>query len=201
LHLNIMASLAGKDPLEFRLSHLKDKRMRGVLTAAAKQFGWKSSKTPSGRGYGISCGIDAETYVACMAEVEVDRGSGRIAVKRVVCAQDMGQVVNPQGATIQMEGCITMGLGYALSEEVRFSNGRLLDVNFDTYEIPRFSWVPEIETVIVPNPDLAPKGGGEPAIVCMCGVLATAVYDATGAKVLQLPMTPQRVKSALEKAA
>jgi CO/xanthine dehydrogenase Mo-binding subunit len=198
LHMNIMASLAGKDPLEFRLSHLKDKRMRGVLTAAAKQFGWTPSKTPGGRGYGISCGIDAETYVASMAEVEVDRSSGMIQVKRVVCAQDMGQVVNPQGATIQMEGCITMGLGYALSEEVRFNNGRLLDVNFDTYDIPRFSWVPEIETVIVPNPALEPKGGGEPAIVCMGGVLATGVYDATGAKVLQLPMTPQRVKKALE---
>jgi isoquinoline 1-oxidoreductase len=199
LQMNIMASLAGKDPLEFRLSHLKDKRMRGVLTAAAKQFGWTSSKTPSGRGYGISCGIDAETYVASMAEVEVDRSSGMIEVKRVVCAQDMGQVVNPQGAVIQMEGCITMGLGYALSEEVHFSNGRLLDVNFDTYDIPRFSWLPKIETVIVPNPTLAPKGGGEPAIVCMGGVLATAVYDATGAKMRQLPMTPQRVKSALEK--
>jgi CO/xanthine dehydrogenase Mo-binding subunit len=170
-----------------------------VLTAAAKQFGWTSSKTPSGRGYGISCGIDAETYVASMAEVEVDRSSGMIEVKRVVCAQDMGQVVNPQGAVIQMEGCITMGLGYALSEEVHFSNGRLLDVNFDTYDIPRFSWLPKIETVIVPNPTLAPKGGGEPAIVCMGGVLATAVYDATGAKMRQLPMTPQRVKSALEK--
>jgi nicotinate dehydrogenase subunit B len=199
LQMNIMASLAGKDPLEFRLSHLKDKRMRGVLTAAAKQFGWTPSKTPSGRGYGISCGIDAETYVASMAEVEVDRSSGMIEVKRVVCAQDMGQVVNPQGAVIQMEGCITMGLGYALSEEVHFSNGRLLDVNFDTYDIPRFSWLPKIETVIVPNPTLAPKGGGEPAIVCMGGVLATAVYDATGAKMRQLPMTPQRVKSALEK--
>ena len=198
LQMNIMASMAGKDPLEFRLSHLKDKRMRGVLEAAAKQFGWTPSKTPSGRGYGISCGIDAETYVASMAEVEVDRSSGMIEVKRVVCAQDMGQVVNPQGATIQMEGCITMGLGYALSEEVRFSNGRLLDVNFDTYAIPRFSWLPQIETVIVPNPTLEPKGGGEPAIVCMGGVLATAVYDATGAKVLQLPMTPQRVKSALK---
>jgi len=199
LQMNIMASVAGKDPLEFRLSHLKDKRMRGVLTAAAKQFGWTPSKTPSGRGYGISCGIDAETYVASMAEVEVDRSSGMIAVKRVVCAQDMGQVVNPQGAAIQMEGCITMGLGYALSEEVHFNNGRLLDVNFDTYDIPRFSWLPEIETVIVPNPTLAPKGGGEPAIVCMGGVLATAVYDATGAKMLQLPMTPQRVKNALAK--
>lgn len=199
LHMNIMASMAGKDPLEFRLSHLKDKRMRGVLSAAAKQFGWTPSQTPSGRGFGISCGIDAETYVACMAEVEVDRSSGMIVVKRVVCAQDMGQVVNPQGATIQMEGCITMGLGYALSEEIHFNNGRLLDVNFDTYEIPRFSWLPQIETVLVPNPTLEPKGGGEPAIVCMGGVLATAVYDATGAKVLQLPMTPQRVKNALEK--
>jgi nicotinate dehydrogenase subunit B len=199
LQMNIMASRAGKDPLEFRLNHLKDKRMRRVLKAAAKQFGWTPSKTPSGRGCGISCGIDAETYVASMAEVEVDRASGIITVKRVVCAQDMGQVVNPEGATLQMEGCITMGLGYALSEEVHFSDGRLLDVNFDTYAIPRFSWLPKIETVIVPNPSLPPKGGGEPAIVCMGGVLATAVYDATGAKVLQLPMTPQRVKSALKK--
>jgi nicotinate dehydrogenase subunit B len=198
LQMNIMASMAGRDPLEFRLNHLKDKRMRRVLEAAAKQFGWTPSKTPSGRGYGISCGIDAETYVASMAEVEVDRGSGMIQVKRVVCAQDMGQVVNPQGAAIQMEGCITMGLGYALSEEVHFSDGRLLDVNFNTYEIPRFSWLPQIETVIVPNPALPPKGGGEPAIVCMGAVLATAVYDATGAKVLQLPMTPQRVKGALK---
>jgi len=137
--------------------------------------------------------------IPAMAEVEVDRSSGMIKVKRVVCAKDMGQVVNPKGATIQMEGCITMGLGYALSEEVRFKNDRLLDVNFDTYDIPRFSWLPQIETVIVPNPTLTPKGGGEPAIVCIGGVLATAVHGATGAKMRQLPMTPQRVKNALKK--
>lgn len=199
LHINTMASKAGKDPLEYRLSHLKNKRMRRVLKAAAKQFGWKAAEIPSARGYGISCGIDAETYVAAMAEVEVDKKSGNIRVKRVVCAQDMGQVVNPQGATLQMEGCITMGLGYALAEEVRFSNGQILDLNFDTYEIPRFSWLPEIETVLVENSELPPKGGGEPAIICMGGVLATAVYDATGAKMLQLPMTPERVKKALKR--
>jgi CO/xanthine dehydrogenase Mo-binding subunit len=197
LQLHLMANKAGKDPLAFRLSHLKDKRMRSVLIAAAKQFGWTPEKTPSGRGYGVSCGIDAETYVASIAEVEVDKASGAIDVKRVVCAQDMGQVVNPQGATTQMEGCITMGLGYALTEEVRFKDGRILDTLFDTYMLPRFSWLPKIETVIVPNPDLPPKGGGEPAIVCMGGVLATAVYDATGAVVRQLPMTPERVKKAL----
>jgi isoquinoline 1-oxidoreductase len=110
----------------------------------------------------------------------------------------MGQVVNPQGATIQIEGCLTMGLGYALAEEMRFENGKLLDTNFDTYILPRFSWVPDIQTVIVSNSTLPPKGGGEPAIICMGGVLATAVHDATGAKVLQLPMTRERVMAALK---
>ena len=199
LQLNIMAAAAGRDPLEFRLNHLEDRRMRGVLQAAADRFGWTAAEPPSGRGYGISCGIDAGTYVAAMAEVAVDRASGEITVKRVVCAQDMGQVVNPRGAALQMEGCITMGLGYALSEEIHFSDGRLLDVNFDTYTIPHFSRLPEIETVIVPNEALPPKGGGEPAIVCMGGVLATAVYDATGARLFQLPMTPERVRAALER--
>jgi len=198
LHLNLMAAAAGQDPLDFRLGHLKDRRMRSVLEAVAQKFGYTPARTPSGRGIGIACGIDAETYVAAMAEVEVDQNNGAIQVKRVACAQDMGQVVNPQGATIQMEGCVTMGLGYALAEEMRFDNGRLLDTNFDTYAIPRFSWVPRIETVIVPNPLLPPKGGGEPAIVCMGGVLATAVHDATGARVLQLPMTRERVKAALQ---
>jgi isoquinoline 1-oxidoreductase len=198
LHLNLMAAAAGQDPLEFRLRHLKDLRMRSVIEAVAQKFGYTSAKPPSGRGIGIACGIDAETYVAAMAEVVVDPKNGAVRVKRVVCAQEMGQVVNPQGATIQMEGCLTMGMGYALAEEMRFDSGRLLDTNFDTYTIPRFSWVPEIETVIVPNPSLPPKGGGEPAIVCMGGVLATAVHDATGAKVLQLPMTRDRVKAALK---
>ena len=110
-------------------------------------------------------------------------------------------MVNPQGAKIQMEGCITMGLGYALSEEVRFSDGKLLNTTFDTYAIPRFSWLPEIDTVILKNPKLPPKGGGEPAIICMGGVIATAVFDAVCAKQLQLPMTPERVREALKSAA
>ena len=198
LHHNLLAAAAGQDPLTFRLRHLKDQRMRSVLEAVAKKFGYSPSKPPSGRGVGIACGIDAETYVAVMAEVAVNEANGAIQVKRLVCAQEMGQVVNPQGATIQIEGCLTMGLGYALGEEMRFSDGKLLDTNFDTYHIPRFSWVPEIESVIVPNNSLPPKGGGEPAIICMGGVLATAVHDATGAKVLQLPMTRDRVKAALQ---
>jgi nicotinate dehydrogenase subunit B len=199
LHMNLMASKAGIDPLEFRLRHVRDQRMMAVLKAAAEKFCWRSSRTPSGRGYGICCGKDAGTYVATMAKVEVDKGSGKGQVKRVVCAQDMGFVVNPEGARMQMEGCITMGLGYALTEEVRFKNGQIFDLNFDTYNIPRFSWLPKIETVLIENARLTPQGGGEPAIICMGGVIATAIYDATGAKLFQLPMTPARVKEALEK--
>lgn len=196
--IEIMAAKAGVDPLEFRLKHLKDERMLKTLKTAAEKFGWTPAKGPSGRGFGIACGIDAGTYVSLMAEVDVDRNSGDVQVKRVVCAQDMGLVINPAGAIIQIEGCITMGLGYALSEEIHFNGGQIHDLNFDTYEIPRFSWLPKIETVLVENNDLAPQGGGEPAIICMGGVVANAIFDATGARLFQQPMTPDRVKAAMQ---
>ena len=195
-HIDIMASKAGIDPLEFRLKNLKDKRMLGVLTAAAEKFGWTKSKAAKGRGYGISLGIDAGTYVAHMAEVEVDK-KGAVQVKRVVCAQDMGLSINPEGAKMQIEGCITMGLGYALTEEIHFKGGEIFDLNFDTYEIPRFSWLPKIETVLIEAKDSPHQGGGEPAIICMGAVVANAIFDATGARLFQLPMTPERIKAAL----
>jgi isoquinoline 1-oxidoreductase len=195
--IEMMAENAKMDPFEFRMINLKDKRMRNVLNAVAEKFGWAKKKKENGTGFGIACGIDAGTYVATMAEVKVDKNRGHVQVERVVCAQDMGISINPQGATIQMEGCITMGLGYALSEDVHFRGGMILDRNFDSYEIPRFSWLPKIETVILEHNDLTPQGGGEPAIITMGGVLANAIYDAIGARVLQLPMTPARIKAAL----
>jgi nicotinate dehydrogenase subunit B len=198
-HIDILAAKAGMDPLEFRMQNLADKRMQRVLQAAAQKFGWKPAKTPSGRGYGIACGIDAGTYVAAITEAGVDRATGSVKVKRVVCVQDMGLAVNPEGATIQMEGCITMGLGYALKEHIRFEGQAILDANFDTYEIPRFSWLPEIETVIIDNKDADPQGGGEPAISIMGAMLANAIYDATSARLFQLPMTPERIKEAMKK--
>ncbi len=197
LHFNLMAEKAGIDPLEFRLRHLKDGRMKGVLKAAAEKIGWKPHKGPSGRGWGISCSLDANSYVAFMGEIEVDKKSGKVRLKKIVCAQDMGLCVNPQGSTIQMEGAMTMGLGYALSEEVGFKGGKILDENFGTYEIPRFSWLPEIETIIIDNMDKPAQGCGEPPIVGMGAVIATGIHDATGAKVFRLPMTPPRVKEAL----
>ena len=197
--IETMAAKAGMDPVEFRLKNLIDKKMIRVLKAAAEKFGWKPAKGPSGRGFGVGCGIDAGTYVASIAEVDVDRSTGHVQVKRVVCAQDMGLVINPAGATIQMEGCIMMGLGYALTEQVHFKGGEVLDRNFDTYEIPRFSWLPAIETVIIENNDADPQGGGEPAIIVMGAIIANAIFDATGVRLYHLPMTPERVKEAMGK--
>ncbi|GAB4253616.1 MAG: molybdopterin-dependent oxidoreductase [Acidobacteriota bacterium] len=196
-HVDRLAAAAGLDPVEFRLRNLKDERMRRVLEAAVERFGKPVAKAPSGQGVGVACGIDAGTYVAHLAEVEVDEKTGKVRVRRVVCAQDMGLCVNPEGARIQMEGCITMGLGYALEERLRFRGGKILDRNFNTYKIPRFSWVPEIETVILENQDLPPQGGGEPAIICMGGLLANAVYDKTGVRLERLPLSADRIKAGM----
>jgi len=196
-HIDLMAAKLAMDPLEFRLKNLSDQRMMRVLKAAAERFGWRTSPLPSGRGLGVACATDVGAYVATMAEVEVDRESGRVRVNRIVCAQDMGLVINPEGAKSQMEGSLTMGLGYALAEEIRFNGGEILDRNFDTYEIPRFSWLPKIETVLIENSEIPPAGGGEPPIVCMGGVIANAIFDATGARLFELPMTPERIKNAL----
>jgi isoquinoline 1-oxidoreductase len=198
--IDIMAAKAKVDPLEFRLNNTSDARMRRVLQSVADRFGWKKAAIPSGRGYGLACGIDSETYVAEMAEVRVDKATGNVRVVRIVAAQEMGIIINPDGAKMQMEGCITMGLGYALSEDISFKGGQIFTTNFDTYELPRFSILPQIETILVKNDELPPKGGGEPAIVPIGAVIANAIFDATGARLYRFPFVPDRVKEALKKA-
>jgi CO/xanthine dehydrogenase Mo-binding subunit len=195
--IDVMAEEAGMDPLEFRLHNLADERMKRILMAAAKKFGKSFSKAPSGKGYGLACTDYLGTYLATMAEVKVNRSNGKVQVLRVVCAQDTGEVINPEGTRLQIEGCITMGLGYCFTEEIRFSKGRILDENFDTYEIPRFSWTPKIETVLVDNPEMPPQGCGEPAITAMGAVIANAVYDVIGKRMFTLPMTQARIQKVL----
>lgn len=200
--IDIMAVKLGIDPVQFRLDNLtKNQRMRRTLETAAKQFGWEPKPAPSGRGVGVALGIDAGTHVATIAQVEVDKSTGRIKVPRVVCAQDMGFVVNPEGAIAQIESCVNMGIGYTLFEELHFNGTNVLDRSFASYRIPRFSDVPQkIEAVLVDAKDSPSQGGGEPAIITVGAAVANAVFDATGARLFQLPMTPERVLAALEKA-
>ncbi len=158
VQIDIMASAAGIDPLEFRLKNLKDVHIIDCLKAVADKFGYVAGKTQGGRGIGIACGADAGAWVAHMAEVKVDKNTGKVQVVRIACAQDMGLCVNPEGATIQMEGCLTMGLGYTFSEEIFFEGGNIKDRGFDTYTIPKFSWLPKIDTVILPRMNQPPQG-------------------------------------------
>ena len=197
--IDIMAAAAGVDPLEFRLKNLKDEKMIACWKAVADKFGYVPAKTPSGRGIGIACGTDAGSWVALMAEIKVDTSTGKVKVLRIACAQDMGLCVNPQGALIQMEGCITMGLGYSLSEEIQFEGGNIANLGFDNYEIPRFSWVPKMDCIILDRQDQPPKGGGEPAIIAIGAIIANAIHDATGARLYSMPFTPARILEALKR--
>jgi len=190
-HIDVMAAKTGIDPVQFRLMNLTDARMIRVLKAAADKFKWTPAKAPSGRGHGVAILDYLNTYVAAMAEVEVEKTTGRIRVKRVTVAQDLGQAINPEGIRVQMEGCVIMGLSSVLTEEIHFNGGDVKDRNYNSYEITRFSWVPEIETVLVDNPELPPQGCGEPTITCMAGLLANAVFDATGRRPFRLPLAPR----------
>jgi isoquinoline 1-oxidoreductase len=196
-HTDLLAQAAGMDPMQFRLNNLRDERMIRVLRKAAEKFGQDFSTGPSGKGYGIACTNYLNTYVATIAQVSVNGTTGSVKVERVVCAQDMGEIINPRGAKLQIEGGITMGLSAALSEEIEFLGGRIQTENFNTYQITRFSDAPSVEVVLVDNPDIPPQGCGEPAITTIGAALANAIFDAAGARVFTLPMTPERILNAM----
>jgi len=196
-HIDMLAAKAAVDPLEFRLNNLSNARLRRVLETASRQFGYTPGHLPSGRGIGMACGVYSNACNATIAEVSVDRGSGTVKVKRVVMALDVGLAINPDGLRQQAEGSVMMGLSSALSEEVKFRGGDVLTRSFGDYALARFSWMPKIEIVLVDNPETPALGSGEPPIICMGAALANAIFDASGARVLQMPMTPERVKSAL----
>ncbi len=142
--------------------------------------------------------IDAGSYAATMAEVHVDATSGKITVLRIVCAQDLGVVVHPEGAAMQTEGGLTRGPRDTLGEEVQFRDGEILDRNFDTLDIPRLGSDPRVQVVPVRADDVAPQGCGEPAVTTTGAVIANAVFDATGVRIDRLPMLPQRVRQAIQ---
>ena len=177
---------------------MNDEKMSATLKLAAKTFDWKRKKQ-NGHGYGIALGADAGTSVAMIAEVYVNKTTGEVQPLRIVCAQDMGQVVNPHGAILQTEGGITMGLGYALYEDIEFNGGKIKSSSFNNYEITRFSKTPKIECVFVDKKDDKPQGAGEPAIICVGGAIANAVFDACGARVNRMPVTSKRILEKLKK--
>ncbi|MHB1556481.1 MAG: xanthine dehydrogenase family protein molybdopterin-binding subunit [Isosphaeraceae bacterium] len=192
-HVDDLARAIGMDPLAFRLKNLKDSRMRDVLEAAARAFGW-DRKAESGRGVGIAVGMEKGGFIATCAEVAVDRSSGRVQVLRAVSAFDCGAVVNPDHLKNQIEGALVMGLGGALFEAIAFDDGKIQNPKFSKYRVPRFRDVPEIEVVLIDRKDVAPAGAGETPIVAIAPAVGNAIRDATGVRLRSMPMVPRGLK-------
>ncbi|MEZ5354820.1 MAG: molybdopterin cofactor-binding domain-containing protein [Bryobacteraceae bacterium] len=178
-----LAAAAGADPLEFRLANLDDARMRGVLEAAAREFGWeRRAKTA-----GIACGTEKGSYVAACAAVRAE--GGRVHVDELVMAFECGAILNPANLRAQIEGSIIQGMGGALSEEMLFENGKLLNGKFAQYRVPRFRDVPaKMRVIMVNRPDLASAGAGETPIIAVAPAIANALFAATGARRRALPL-------------
>jgi CO/xanthine dehydrogenase Mo-binding subunit len=195
VHIDELAHSLKMDPLEFRLKNLKDDRLRAVLEAAAKTFGWGKSKPAANHGFGIAGGFEKRGYVANCAEVAVDRASGKARIVRVVTAFECGAVVNPDGLKNQVEGAVIQGIGGALFEAIDFENGKILNPRFSRYRVPRFSDMPKLETVLLDRKDLQPAGAGECPIVALAPAVGAAIFDATGVRLRSLPMVPNGLKS------
>jgi isoquinoline 1-oxidoreductase len=186
-----LAAAAGADPLEFRLRHLTNDRLRAVLLAAVERFGWrdqrKKNTSRQTTGLGLACGIEKGSYAACCAKIEVG-ADGAFKVSKVVEAYECGAIQNPANLKAQVEGCIIMGLGGALTEEMRFKDGKILNASFGRYRVPRFKDVPEIETVLVDRPDLASVGAGETPIIGIAPAIANALFHAAQTRIRSLPI-------------
>jgi len=190
VHMDVLASAVKMDSLDFRRKNLSDERMRAVLEAAAKSFGWPRRKTQERQGFGIACGAEKGSYVATCAEVSVDRGSGAVRVARLVEAFECGAIVNPDGLRNQVVGAMIQGLGGALFEAIEFENGRIKNSRFSNYRVPRFRDVPEIEAVLLDRKDIPSAGAGETPIMAVAPAIGNAIFDATGVRLNNLPMVP-----------
>jgi isoquinoline 1-oxidoreductase len=195
-HMDASARLAQMDPFEFRMKNASDPRLRAILEAAAKAFGWPRKKTQEGQGFGISAGFEKGSYVATCAEVAVERASGTVKVVRVVEAFECGAIVNPDGLRNQVTGAVIQGLGGALFEAVGFENGRIKNAHFSQYRVPRFRDVPEIEVVLLDRKDIPSAGAGETPIMGIAPAVGNAIFDATGIRLNSMPLAPNGVRTA-----
>lgn len=193
-----LAAAAQIDPLEFRLRHLTDPRAIAVLQAAAQQSGW-GTPLPAGVGRGLAFAQyeNEVAYVATVAQVQVDTRSGAIRVQRIVTAHDCGLIINPDGLRNQIEGNVLQSLSRALYEEVTFDASHITSVDWDSYPILKFSDVPEVDVVLINRSDQPAVGAGEPATITTAPAIANAIFHASGARVRQIPFTPQRIQTAL----
>ncbi|HUU34225.1 MAG TPA: molybdopterin cofactor-binding domain-containing protein, partial [Vicinamibacterales bacterium] len=203
-----LAARAGADAVEYRLRHLRDPRLIDVVKAAAKAASWQTRPSPAAprapgggaRGRGFACVLyeGDNGYCALVAEVDVDRATGTIRVTRLVSAQDCGPISSPDGMRNQVEGGALQGLSRALGEAVTWNDTRVTSVDWRTYRsLTLGTEMPTIESVLIDRPDQEAMGAGETTVTLVAAAVGNAVFDATGARLREVPFTPERVKAAL----
>ncbi len=200
-----VAHAVGADPVEFRLRHLKAPRDIAVIKAAAERVGWQTRPSPrrdqvgdkvSGRG--IAYSQRNGTVCAVVAEVDVDRSTGKIWARKFTVAHDCGQIINPDGLVKCIEGNIVQGTSRTLWEETTFDGKAVTSVDWITYPILDITETPaEVDCVLINHPEAAPTGAGEPSIRPVAAAIANAIFDATGVRIRRVPFSPDRVKQAL----
>lgn len=205
-----LAAAAKADPAEFRLKHLSDPRAGDVIKAVLKASNWQTRPGPNpasaqgniakGRGISYVRYNNAITYVATVAEVEVNRTTGQITVTRVCVAHDCGQIVNPDGVTNQIEGGVIQTVSRTLMEEVKWNGNQVTSVDWASYPILKFPDVPRVVTTLIDRPGQPVWGAGEQAPTTVPAAIANAVYDATGVRLRTIPFTPASVKLAMSQA-
>jgi CO/xanthine dehydrogenase Mo-binding subunit len=201
-----LAAATGADPIEFRMRHLDNARAKAVLTAAAEKAGWDRRPSPNpkkspgdtvtGRGVGLS--TRGGTYVGTIAEVEVNRRTGAARVTRFVCAHDCGLIINPEALRGTIAANLIQSMSRGMKEEVTFDRSNVTSVDWTTYPIARAHDIPaQVDIVLINHPELPSSGAGEPSSRATAAAIANAIFDATGARVRQTPLSPAHIKAAL----
>jgi CO/xanthine dehydrogenase Mo-binding subunit len=197
--LDELAAAAGQDPVAFRLRHLADPRARDVLAAAAERIGWRSAPRPgrSGRGHGVALARykNQKAWCAVAVELTVD-GSAAVRLERAAIAADAGQIVDPDGLANQLEGGFVQAASWTLREAVTFDRMRVTSTDWQSYPILGFGEVPEVETVLIDRPGEPWLGAGEASQGPTAAAIANAIFDATGLRVRDLPLTAERLREA-----
>ncbi|MGP0090342.1 MAG: molybdopterin cofactor-binding domain-containing protein [Xanthobacteraceae bacterium] len=196
-----LAAAAAADPVAFRLAHLTDPRAKAVIEAVVHKAQWKESDEKGtgtrGRGIAFAKYKNLASYVAVVAEVEVDRANGAVTVPRVYAAADAGQIINPDGLANQIEGGIIQSTSWTLHEAVRFDASGILSRDWQSYPILTMPEVPKVEVELIGRPNEKPRGSGEASQGPAAAAIANAFANATGKRLRDLPLTPDRVKAAL----
>jgi isoquinoline 1-oxidoreductase len=198
--LDELAHAAGRDPVSFRLEHLKDARLRDVLEKAVERFRFherakEHARGNGRRGVGVACGTEKGSYVATCVSVRIDSSRGKILLEEIVEAYECGKIQNPVNLRAQVEGGIIMGIGGALKEEVRFENGRILNPRFSMYQVPRTRDLVPMEILLLDRPDLPSVGAGETPLIALAPAIANAVFHATGIRIRTMPVKSDRLRA------